>query len=55
MFADHSGGGMAFFCFRQFASDGVFAEVDSVGEVEVVDFVACALEGFEPSTVDVCD
>lgn len=46
---------MGFLCFGDFASDGVFAEVDSVGEVEVLGLVAGSSEGFEPSVVDVCD
>jgi hypothetical protein len=42
LFADHSGGDVSFFCFGDFASDGVFGEGDSVGEVEVLDFIAGA-------------
>ena len=46
---------MSFFCFGDFASDGVFGEGDSVGEVEVLDLIAGAFQRSEPSFVDVCD
>ena len=55
MFANHSGGDLSFFCFGDFASDSVFGERDSVGQVEVLDLVAGAFQRSQPSVVDVCD
>jgi hypothetical protein len=53
LFADHSGRNASFFHFWDFAPNGVFSEVDSVGQVEVLDLMTGSFQRSKPSLVDV--